>query len=95
MVSILEKQLALALDRRLSVFMAKAADGSLLQDEMSLRAAAYMASEIIQPCCCMLCNKEKLAALLQGTSLCRDRAELTTKMAELIYNDLARCNGLG
>ena len=95
MVSILEKQLALALDRRLSVFMAKAADGSLLQDEMSLRAAAYMASEIIQPCCCMLCNKEKLAALLQGTSLCRDRADLTTKMAELIYNDLARCNGLG
>ena len=95
MVSILEKQLALALDRRLSVFMAKAPDGSLLQDEMSLRAAAYMASEIIQPCCCMLCNKEKLAVLLQGTSLCRDRAELTTKMAELIYNDLARCNGLG
>ena len=95
MVSVLEKQLALALDRRLSVFCAKAQDGSLLQDEMSLRAAAYMASEIIQPCCCMLCNKEKLAALLEGTSLCRDRAELTAKMAELIYNDLARCNGLG
>ena len=63
MVSVLEKQLALALDRRLSVFGAKAEDGSLLQDEMSLRAAAYMASEIIQPCCCMLCNKEKLEAL--------------------------------
>ncbi|MGM9561802.1 MAG: hypothetical protein ACI3WT_06085 [Phascolarctobacterium sp.] len=95
MVSVLEKQLALALDRRLSVFMAKAADGSLLEDEMALNAAAYMASEIIQPCCCMLCNKEKLAALLKGTSLCRDRAELITKMAELIYHDLARCNGLG
>ncbi|MGM9569813.1 MAG: hypothetical protein ACI3XC_07015 [Phascolarctobacterium sp.] len=95
MVSVLEKQLALALDKRLSVFMAKAADGSLLQDEMALRAAAYMASEIIQPCCCMLCNKAKLAALLQGTGLCRDRAELTQKMAELIYDDLARCNGLG
>ena len=95
MVSVLEKQLALALDRRLGVFGAKAAEGSLLQDEMSLRAAAYMASEIIQPCCCMLCNKDKLAALLKGTSLCRDMAELITKMAELIYHDLARCNGLG
>ena len=95
MVSVLEKQLALALDRRLSVFGAKAEDGSLLQDEMSLRAAAYMASEIIQPCCCMLCNKEKLAALLEATSLCQGRPELSHKMAELIYHDLARCNGLG
>lgn len=95
MVSVLEKQLALALDRRLSVFGAKAEDSSLLQDEMSLRAAAYMASEIIQPCCCMLCNKEKLAALLQGTSLCKDRPELGRKLAELIYHDLARANGLG
>ena len=95
MVSVLEKQLALALDRRLGVFGAKAAEGSPLQDEMSLRAAAYMASEIIQPCCCMLCNKEKLAALLSGTKLCQGRPELTQKMAELIYQDLARCNGLG
>lgn len=95
MVSVLEKQLALALDRRLSVFGAKAEDGSLLVDEMSLRAAAYMASEIIQPCCCMLCNKEKLAVLLGGTALCKDRPELTRKMAELVYNDLARANGLG
>ena len=45
----MEKQLAWALDQRLAVFMAKAAEGSLLRDEMSLRAAAYMASEIIMP----------------------------------------------
>ena len=95
MVSVLEKQLALALDRRLGVFGAKAAEGSLLQDEMSLRAAACIASEVMQPCCCMLCNKEKLAALLSGTKLCQGRPELTQKMAELIYQDLARCNGLG
>ena len=95
MVSVLENQLALALDRRWSVFLAKAQDGSLLQDEMSLRAAAYMASEIIQPCCCMLCNKEKLAVLLQGTKLCQNQQELTQRLAELIYHDLARCNGLG
>ena len=95
MPSVLEKQLARALDRRLSVFNGKAADGSLLQDEMSLRAAAYMASEIIQPCCCMLCNKAKLMQLLEQTSLCAGRTELTQRMAELIYTDLARCNGLG
>ncbi len=89
------KQLASALDKRLAVFAAKAQDGSLLHDEMSLRAAAYMASEIILPCCCMLCNKEKLAALLGGTRLCAGRQELAAKLAELVYHDLARCNGLG
>ena len=25
-----------------------------------LRAAAYMISEIIMPCCCMLCNKSQI-----------------------------------
>ena len=91
----MEKQLARALDQRLAVFMAKAADGSLLCDEMSLRAAAYMASEIIMPCCCMLCNKAKLEALLSQTSLCAENQELTQRLAALVYDDLARCNGLG
>ncbi len=91
----MEKQLARALDQRLAVFMAKAADGSLLRDEMSLRAAAYMASEIIMPCCCMLCNKAKLEALLSQTSLCAENQELTQRLAALVYDDLARCNGLG
>ena len=95
MSSVLEKQLARALDQRLAVFMAKAADGSLLRDEMSLRAAAYMASEIIMPCCCMLCNKAKLEALLSQTSLCAENQELTQRLAVLVYDDLARCNGLG
>lgn len=95
MSSVLEKQLARALDQRLAVFMAKAAEGSLLRDEMSLRAAAYMASEIIMPCCCMLCNKAKLEALLSQTSLCAENQELTQRMAALVYDDLARCNGLG
>ena len=91
----MEKQLARALDQRLAVFMAKAAEGSLLRDEMSLRAAAYMASEIIMPCCCMLCNKAKLEALLSQTSLCAENQELTQRLAVLVYDDLARCNGLG
>ena len=95
MSSVLEKQLARALDQRLAVFMAKAAEGSLLRDEMSLRAAAYMASEIIMPCCCMLCNKAKLEALLSQTSLCAENQELTQRLAVLVYEDLARCNGLG
>lgn len=95
MSSVLEKQLARALDVRLAVFAEKAADGSLLHDEMSLRAAAYMASEIILPCCCMLCNKAKLEALLAQTKLCAENAELTQRLAALVYDDLARCNGLG
>lgn len=95
MSSVLEKQLARALDQRLAVFMAKAAEGSLLRDEMSLRAAAYMASEIIMPCCCMLCSKAKLEALLSQTSLCAENQELTQRLAALVYDDLARCNGLG
>ena len=65
MAGVLEKQLARALDMRLAVFASKAASGSLLQDEMSLRAAAYMASEIIMPCCCIMCNKAKLEAKFQ------------------------------
>lgn len=95
MASVLEKQLAMALDKRLAVFAAKAASKELLHDEMSLRAAAYMAGEIIMPCCCLLCNKAKLEALLAQTKLCADNAELRQKLAALIYDDLARCNGLG
>lgn len=95
MAGVLERQLAKAIDKRLAVFAAKAADGSLLEDEMSLRAAAYMTSELILPCCCMLCSKEKLCALLAQTGLCGRRPELTAKLAALVYDDLARCNGLG
>ena len=95
MSSVLEKQLARALDQRLAVFMAKSDEGSILSDEMSLRAAAYMASEIIMPCCCMLCNKAKLEALLSQTRLCAENQELTQRLAALVYDDLARCNGLG
>lgn len=95
MSSVLEKQLARALDQRLAVFMAKAAEGSLLRDEMSLRAAAYMASEIIMPCCCMLCNKAKLEELLSQTRLCAENQALMQRLAALVYDDLARCNGLG
>lgn len=95
MAGVLEKQLAKAIDKRLAVFTAKTGDGSLLADEMSLRAAAYMVSELVLPCCCMLCSKTKLAELLAQTDLCGGRPELTERLAALVYDDLARCNGLG
>ena len=95
MSSVLEKQLARAPDVCLSFFMHKAKDKSLLHDEMSLRAAALVASEIIMPCCCLLCNKAKLENLLAQTKLCANNAELTQRLAALVYDDLARCNGLG
>lgn len=95
MSGVLEKQLARAVDMRLAVFAAKVQDGSLLQDEMQMRAAAYLISEIMLPCCCMMCNKEKLTALLSGTRLCAGQPAAAAKLAALVYDDLARCNGLG
>lgn len=95
MSGVLEKQLARAIDLRLQVFCSKAQDGSLLQDEMQLRAAAYLISEIMLPCCCMMCKKDKLCTLLLSTKLCEGREQLAEQLAVLVYDDLARCNGLG
>lgn len=95
MASVMEKQLALAIDRRLAVFSPKAAAGTLLDDEMSLRSMAYIISELVQPCCCMLCNKQRLEELLDMTKACGGNEELIRRLAVLVYDDLARCNGLG
>ena len=43
----------------------------------------------------MLCNKAKLETLLEETKLCTNNQALKIKLAELVYNDLARANGLG
>lgn len=94
-MGVLERQLALAIDRRLAVFQQQAESGALLKDEMSLRSAAFMISELVLPCCCMLCNKTKLEQLLAETKLCAKDQALRAKLAELVYDDLARCNGLG
>lgn len=95
MTSVLEKHLAQAIDKRVVVFKRRIQDGSILQDEMQLRAVAYLISEIVQPCCCMLCHKDKLAAMLVLTETCKGQQEVITKLAGLVYDDLARCNGLG
>ncbi len=94
MAGVMEKQLALAIDRRLAVFGPKAAAG-ILDDEMSLRSMAYIISELLQPCCCMLCNKQRLEELLAMTKACEGSEELIRRLAVLVYDDLARCNGLG
>lgn len=95
MAGVLEKHLAQAIDKRIAVFQSRMADGSILQDEMQLRAVAYLISEIVQPCCCMLCNKAKLQELLCLTQACGGHKVLIEKLAGLVYDDLARCNGLG
>lgn len=94
MAGVMEKQMALAIDRRLAVFGPKVAAG-ILDDEMSLRSMAYIISELLQPCCCMLCNKQRLEELLAMTKACEGSEELIRRLAVLVYDDLARCNGLG
>ncbi len=95
-MGVLEKQLARAIDMRLAVFKAKVKDGTLLQDEMQLRSAAFLVSEIMLPCCCMMSNKARLQEVFRATNIfvCADNA-LVEKLATLVYDDLARCNGLG
>lgn len=95
-MGVLEKQLARAIDLRLAVFKGRIDDGSLLQDEMQLRSAAYLISEIMLPCCCMMSNKARLREVLRGSSLfANSGSTLIERLATLVYDDLARCNGLG
>lgn len=67
----------------------------ILADEMNLRTVAYMIGDMILPMCCMLCNVNKLQEILEKTVLCKDNIELAHKLAKLVYDYLARCNGLG
>ena len=94
-MGVLEQNLARAIDNRIAVFQSKADDGSLLEDSMLLLTCSSLIADIIQPCCCMLCNKAKLETLLEETKLCKNNQALKIKLAELVYNDLARANGLG
>ena len=94
-MGVLEKQLALAIDRRLAVFAGKVRDGSLFDGEMQLRSVAYLISEIMLPCCCMMSNKARLQEVLGATQVFAGNEALVEKLAVLVYDDLARCNGLG
>ena len=68
---------------------------ALLDNEMNLRAVAYMIGDLLLPMCCMICNMSKLAGILRTTDLCKGNEELAGKLAKLIYDYLAQCKGLG
>lgn len=97
MTDVLIKQLAAAAARRLGVFAERATDGSLLEPEREteLRMAAYMISELVRPCCCMVCNKAKLQEIIAAAGFCGGNTAVERRLAQLVYDDLARCNGLG
>ena len=95
MNTVMERQLARALDRRLVVFKERIQSGGLLDDEMQLHAMVYMISEILLPCCCMLTNKDRLKSLLGSVALLEGQERLIEKLVLLVYADLSRCNGLG
>ncbi len=85
------RQWAQALDAALQEYAVRATP----DDDMQLWAAAHVAAEIFLPCCCMLCNKQKLAGIFAGTRLCAGDERLAQRLAALTYNILARYNGLG
>lgn len=92
MNEVLERHLIASINRRWSVLTSV---DDILNNEMLLRTVASMAVDIILPCCCMLCNKDKLRLILSKTNLCCNHDELTEKLVVLVYDDLAKCNGLG
>ena len=91
---VLERQLAKSLDLRLSVFRTKIQNDTL-DKATELPVLVYLISEVVRPCCCMLCNKQKLAEMLALTQVCAGKTALIEELATLVYHDLARCNGLG
>ncbi len=88
----MDKKIAEMLDVKTAVFVAEGKQ--LLQDEMNLRTVAYMLGDVLLPMCCMVCNTGHLERILSMTKLCADNAALQKKLAKLIYDYLAQCNGL-
>ena len=95
MQGVIEKQLALAIDKRLAVFKGSLQNGSILEKQEQLQMVVYLVGEIIRPCCCMFCSQEKLRAVLERTEACAGQEKVISILAERIHLDLARCNGLG
>lgn len=81
------------IDRRTAAMVANRS--SLLDEEMNLRAVAYMIGDLLLPMCCMVCNVSKLKDILIRTDLCSGNPALAENLAKLIYDYLARCKGLG
>ena len=95
MNEILVKQLALALDKRLAVFAGCVRDDSILEKPMEMNSAVFMITEILRPCCCMVCNIGALESILQATKVFANNELVIKNMAKKIYDELARMNGLG
>lgn len=95
MNDVLNRQLARALDQRLAVFKACIADQSILKNDMERHSAVFMITEILRPCCCMVCNVAKLESILASTKVFSGQQEVIIVLAKDIYNELARMNGLG
>lgn len=95
MNEVLQRQLAAALDKRLAVFSGCVKDGSILAKPMELNSAVFMITEILRPCCCMVCNIGALESILQATKVFANNELVIKSVAKKIYDELARMNGLG
>ena len=89
--------LAKALAPRLAPFKTLAENDGLMREgkEAELTACAFLITETVRPCCCALCNKKILEQLLGESGLCPVGSATAKKLAELIYDDLCRLDGLG
>lgn len=95
MNDVLVRQLARALDQRLLVFRTCIADGSILEKDMERQSAVFLMTEILRPCCCMVCNIGKLESILVAAELFKGNDSVVKALAKDIYTELARMNGLG
>lgn len=95
MTDVLTKQLALALDKRLAVYKKCMQDGSILNNNTEKQMAVFMITEILRPCCCMICNTNKLEQIFHNTSVFAGNSSVIEELAKTVYLELARMNGLG
>lgn len=95
MNEVLVRQLAGALDKRLAVFSGCVKDNSILDNEVELNSAIFMVTEILRPCCCMVCNINTLENILQASKVFSGQDIVIKVMAKRAYDELARMNGLG
>ncbi len=93
LVAVLGKTLA----PRLAPFKEMAAADGLMQAgrEAELAACVFLITETVRPCCCALCNRSTLESLIGESGLCPPGSATCKKLAELVYRDLFRLNGLG
>lgn len=95
MNDVLTKQLAMAIDKRLAVYKTCIQDNSILSNITERQMAVFMITELLRPCCCMVCNIGKLENILQSCSIFSGKEQIIKQLAKEVYLELARMNGLG